>query len=213
MVINAVSGRPPIFVLLISRRRHPRPIGPVAAEAWAYWKSHISPPTMTRADLQCRFDGSAMAGARSPSAGKSAVATANWFRDRLDEAHLAARRCRVAVLSGRRFNRAVIMANHSIARPGDSGRCRRCIGSGPPSLLCQRCVLVYAGGKIRYGVRADAGVHQFEAMTPMPIPSLPPSALRGSFELYDEDGVSLLSWKPCLRPRRSAGSAQRKPQR
>jgi hypothetical protein len=159
-----------IFVLLISAvgirayRDLSRP------EAWAYWKESYLSPTMTSALIpSADFDGSGHGRRALAISGEIGAATANWFRDRLDEGHLAAGDAVLLSSPGGDLNRAVIMGEiirsrglvTAVGVADASGQVR-------PAYCVSACVLVYAGGKIRYGVEGSMlGVHQFEAMTPM----------------------------------------------
>ena len=109
-------------------------------EAWAYWKELYFSPSMTspliaNADL----DGSGRGRPALAIGGTIGAAAASWFRDRLDEAHLAAGDMVVMsspggdLESGHDHGR-----NHSIARPDDRRRRRRCGGPHQAFLLRQR---------------------------------------------------------------------------
>jgi hypothetical protein len=115
------------------------------------------------------FDGSGHGRRALAVSGEIGVASANWFRDRLDEAHLAAGDAVLLSSPGGDLNQAVIMGEiirsrgltTAVGVADASGRVR-------PAFCASACVLVYAGGKIRFGVqRSMLGVHRFEATTPM----------------------------------------------
>ncbi|SHK97351.1 hypothetical protein SAMN05444159_4671 [Bradyrhizobium lablabi] len=139
-------------------------------EAWAYWKESYLAPRMTSALIPLAdFDGSGHGRRALAISGEIGAATANWFRDRLNEGHLDAGDAVLLSSPGGDLNQAVIM--------GEIIRSRGLVtavgvadGSGQvrPAYCASACVLVYAGGKIRYGVEGSMlGVHQFEATAPM----------------------------------------------
>jgi hypothetical protein len=169
----AGRGRPwwsvAVFVLLISGvgirayRDMSRP------EAWAYWKDQYFSPSLTSSLVtSAGFDG----GGRSRPVlfinGEIGAASANWFRDRLDQAHLAAGDTVLMSSPGGDLDQAVIMGeiirSHGLATAvgvvDASGTIR-------PSYCASACVFVYAGGNSRYGVEGSMlGVHRFVAATP-----------------------------------------------
>jgi hypothetical protein len=158
-----------IFILLISSvgirayRDLSRP------EAWAYWKDQYYSPSLTSSpiaqiNLKPAIDGRpalAISGTIGPAA-------ASWFRDRLDEAHLAAGDVILLSSPGGDLNQALIMGEVIRARglvtavgvADASGRIK-------PSYCASACVLVYAGGKTRYGIEGSGlGVHRFVTSAP-----------------------------------------------
>jgi hypothetical protein len=159
-----------IFILLISGvgirayRDLSRP------QAWAYWKESYLSPSMTSALIPgADLDGSGHGRRALAISGEIGAATANWFRDRLDEGHLAAGDAVLLSSPGGDLNQAVIMGEiirsrglvTAVGVADASGQVR-------PAYCVSACVLVYAGGKIRYGMEGSMlGVHQFEATAPM----------------------------------------------
>jgi hypothetical protein len=138
-------------------------------EAWAYWKDLYFSPGMSSSRIANDDpDGS---GRRRPGlviGGTIGPATAIWFRDRLDEAHLVAGDTILMSSPGGDLNQAIIMGEVIRSRGlvtavgviDSSGHIR-------PSYCASACVLVYAGGKIRVGVEGSMlGVHRFVALTP-----------------------------------------------
>jgi hypothetical protein len=133
-------------------------------EAWAYWKDQYFSPSMTSA-LIARADpaGSGAGRAALVVSGTIGPAAASWFRQKLDEAHLAAGDTVLLSSPGGDLNQAVIM--------GEIIRSRGLVtavgvadGSGHigPSYCASACVLVYAGGKTRLGIEGSVlGVHRF----------------------------------------------------
>jgi hypothetical protein len=158
-----------IFVLLMSGfgirayRDLSRP------EAWAYWKDQYFSPSMTSslvtsADFNDGGRGRPVLFIR----GKIGAAAAGWFRDRLDEAHLATGDTVLMSSPGGDLSQAVIVGEiirsrglaTAVGVVDASGQVR-------PSYCASACVFVYAGGKPRYGVEGSIlGVHRF--VTPVP---------------------------------------------
>jgi hypothetical protein len=158
-----------IFILLISGlsirayRDLSRP------EAWAYWKDQYFSPSMTSAPIaKADLDGAGHGRPGLAISGKIGPAAASWFRDRIDEAHLVAGDVILLSSPGGDLNQAIIM--------GETIRSRGLVtavgvagapGHIKPSYCASACVLVYAGGKTRYGIEGSAlGVHRF--VTPSP---------------------------------------------
>jgi hypothetical protein len=158
-----------IFVLLISGfgirayRDLSRP------EAWAYWKDQYFSPSLTSLPIaKADLDGSGHGRTGLAISGKIGPAAASWFRDRLDEARLVAGDVILLSSPGGDLSQAIIM--------GEIIRSRGLVtavgiadapGHIKPSYCASACVLVYAGGKTRYGIEGSAlGVHRF--VTPSP---------------------------------------------
>jgi hypothetical protein len=142
-------------------------------EAWAYWKElYFSPSMHSQLIADAGLDGPGRGRAALAIGGTIGAATASWFRDRLDEAHLAAGDVIVMSSPGGDLNQAMIM--------GEIIRSRRlatavgiveAAGHIEPSYCASACVLVFAGGEIRFGVEGSAlGVHRFVTPTPGPDP-------------------------------------------
>jgi len=139
-------------------------------EAWAYWKESYLAPKMTSALIPSADLDSSGHGRRALAIhGEIGAATAKWFRDRLDEGQLAAGDAVLLSSPGGELDQAVIMGElirsrglvTAVGVADASGRIR-------PAYCASACVLVYAGGKIRYGVEGSMlGVHQFEATAPL----------------------------------------------
>jgi hypothetical protein len=138
-------------------------------EAWAYWKDQYYSPSLTSSliaqiNLKPTIDGrSALA-----VSGGIGPAAASWFRDRLDEAHLVAGDVILLSSPGGDLNQAVIMGEiirsrglvTAVGVADVSGRIK-------PSYCASACVIVYAGGKTRYGIEGSAlGVHRFVTSAP-----------------------------------------------
>ena len=139
-------------------------------EAWAYWKESYLAPNMTSALIpSADLDGSGHGRRALAIRGEIGAATAKWFRDRLDEGQLGAGDAVLLSSPGGELDQAVIMGElirsrglvTAVGVADASGRIR-------PAYCASACVLVYAGGKIRYGVEGSMlGVHQFEATAPL----------------------------------------------
>jgi hypothetical protein len=118
--------------------------------------------------------------------GEIGAASANWFRDRLNAAHLSAGDIVLLSSPGGELNQAVIMGEiirslglaTAVGVADASGHVR-------PAYCASACVLVYAGGKTRYGVEGSMlGVHQFEATTPMRDPVAATQRVAGQLLSY-----------------------------
>ena len=159
-----------IFVLLISGvlvrayRDLSRP------DAWDYWKDQYVSPSLTSLPI-AKLDLDGAAGGRRALLVKGEIgpAAANWFRDKLDEAHLAAGDLILLSSPGGDLNQAAIMGEVIRARglatavgiADASGRIK-------PTYCASACVLVFAGGKPRFGVLGSAlGVHRFVTTKPV----------------------------------------------
>ena len=155
-----------VFVLLISGfgirayRDLSRP------EAWAYWKDLYVSPSMTSSLIRnVDLDGAARGRPALVISGMIGPATASWFRDRLDEAHLVAGDAVLMSSPGGDLNQALIMGDvirsrglvTAVGVADAAGRIR-------PSYCASACVFVYVGGKTRFGVEGSVlGVHRFVA--------------------------------------------------
>jgi hypothetical protein len=138
-------------------------------EAWAYWKDLYFSPGMT-SSLIARADPGGSGHGRPAVAisGTIGPATASWFREKLDEAHLGAGDAVLLSSPGGDLNQAIIMGEiirsrglvTAVGVADASGRIR-------PSYCASACVLVYAGGKTRIGIEGSMlGVHRFVTSTP-----------------------------------------------
>jgi hypothetical protein len=142
-------------------------------EAWAYWKDQYFSPSLTSSLIaNADLDGSGKSHQALAIRGTIGPAAASWFRERLDEAHLAAGDAVVLSSPGGDVGQAVIMGeiirSHGLATAvgatDASGRVR-------PGYCASACVLVYAGGKPRYGVEGSLlGVHRFVTTAPVSDP-------------------------------------------
>ena len=145
------------------------------------------------ADPNVDFDGTGHGRRALAISGEIGAASANWFRDRLDEGHLAAGDAVVLSSPGGDLNQGIIMGEIIRARGlvtavgivDVSGQLR-------PAYCASACVLVYAGGKTRYGVEGSMlGLHQFEATAPLRDPVASTQRIAGFLLGYmTEMGVS-----------------------
>jgi hypothetical protein len=139
-------------------------------DAWDYWKDRYVSPGMTSSLIaNADLDGSGHGRPALFIGGEIGPAAANWFRNRLEEAHLVAGDTVLMSSPGGELNPAIIMGEiirsrglvTAVGVADASGRIR-------PSYCASACVLVYAGGKTRFGVEGSAlGVHRFVATRPM----------------------------------------------
>jgi hypothetical protein len=140
-------------------------------EAWDYWKDQYVSPSLTSQVIDTlHLDGSSrralfVGGTIGPAA-------ANWFRGRLDQANLAAGDIVLLASPGGDLNQATIMGEiirqralaTAVGSADASGRVK-------PAYCASACVLVYAGGKTRFGVLGSAlGVHRFVTTRPVDDP-------------------------------------------
>jgi hypothetical protein len=135
-------------------------------EAWDYWKDQYVSPSLTSLLLPTAdLDGSGRGRRALLVRGTIGPAAASWFRERLDEAHLVADDAILLSSPGGDLNQAAIMGEiirsrslvTAVGVADASGHVR-------PSYCASACVLIYAGGKTRFGVAGSTlGVHRFVA--------------------------------------------------
>lgn len=163
-------------------------------EAWAYWKDQYVSPSMTSSLIgQADLDGSGHGRPALFISGTIGPAAANWFRDRLDQAHLVAGDTILMSSRGGDLNAAIIIGEiirsrglaTAVGVPDASGR----VG---PSYCASACVLLYAGGKPRLGVEGSAlGVHRFTTRGSMGDPVAETQRVAGAVLSYvTQMGVS-----------------------
>jgi hypothetical protein len=138
-------------------------------EAWAYWKDLYFSPSMASSVV-------ASAGSNGPGHGRPALfikgvigpAAARWFHEKLDEAHLSEGDTVLMSSPGGDLDQAIIMGEiirsrrlaTAVGAVDASGRIK-------PSYCASACVLMFAGGKPRFGVEGSRlGVHRFVTPTP-----------------------------------------------
>jgi len=138
-------------------------------EAWAYWKESYFSPSMTSSLIgKADLDGSGRGRPALAVSGTIGTATANWLREKLDEARLTAGDAVLLSSPGGDLSQAIIMGEvirsrglaTAVGVADASGRIER-------SYCASACVLVFAGGKPRYGVDGSVlGVHRFVTSSP-----------------------------------------------
>lgn len=141
-------------------------------EAWAYWRDQYVSPSLTAQRIaNAELDGST----RRPALairGTIGPAAASWLRQQIDQAHLAPGDLVLLSSPGGDLQQSAIMGeiirSHGLATAvgtaDETGRVR-------PAYCASACVLVYAGGKPRYGVEGSRlGVHRFYTTGPVDDP-------------------------------------------
>lgn len=138
-------------------------------EAWAYWKESYFSPSMTSSLIgKAGLDGSGRGRRALAISGTIGAATASWLRERLDEAHLTAGDAVLLSSPGGDLSQAIIMGEvirsrglaTAVGVADASGQIER-------SYCASACVLVFAGGKPRYGIEGSVlGVHRFVTSSP-----------------------------------------------
>jgi hypothetical protein len=133
-------------------------------DAWDYWKDQYISPSLTASLVAKAYLGSSDQGRRTLMVGgEIGPAAARLFRERLDEAGLAAGDLVLLASPGGDLSQAVIMGEIIRSR-GLATAVGTADASGhvKPAYCASACVLVYAGGKPRFGVLGSAlGVHRF----------------------------------------------------
>jgi len=142
-------------------------------EAWHYWKDQYVSPSLTFSLIdKVDLDGAAQGRRALFVSGTIGPAAAALFRDRLDQANLAAGDIVLLASPGGDLNQATIMGEiirqrslaTAVGGADASGRVK-------PAYCASACVLVYAGGKTRFGVLGSAlGVHRFVTTRPVDDP-------------------------------------------
>ncbi len=133
-------------------------------DAWAYWKDQYFSPSMTSSlSTIASLDGS---GSHVPALvvhGRIGPAAASWFRDRIDEAHLKPGDAVLLSSPGGDLDQAIIIGEIIRSHGLDTAVGTVDGSSGiAPSYCASACVLVFAGGKSRFGVAGSKlGVHRF----------------------------------------------------
>jgi hypothetical protein len=140
-------------------------------EAWAYWKDQYLSPSLS-SSLIPKLDLDGRSRAALSIHGVIGAAGASWLRERIDEAHLVPGDAILLSSPGGDLSQAIIMGevirSHglvtAVGTSDASGRVR-------PAYCASACVLVYAGGKTRYGVEgSQLGVHRFVTTAPVSDP-------------------------------------------
>jgi len=142
-------------------------------EAWAYWRDqYISPSLTAQSIANAEFDGATRGRPALAIRGTIGPAAAGWLRQQLDQAHLAPGDLVLLSSPGGDLQQAAIMGEiirsrglaTAVGTADEAGRVR-------PAYCASACVLVYAGGKPRYGVEGSRlGVHRFYTTGPVDDP-------------------------------------------
>ena len=142
-------------------------------DAWDYWKDQYISPSMTVSLIDKTYLAGRDQGRRTLAvSGTIGPAASRLLRDRVDEAKLTAGDLILLSSPGGELNQGAIMGeiirSHGLATAvgttDGSGRIK-------PAYCASACVLVYAGGKPRFGVLGSAlGVHRFVTEKPMKDP-------------------------------------------
>ena len=139
-------------------------------EAWAYWKDQYFSPSLTSSLIaSADLDGSGRGRPALAVRGTIGAAAARWLRGRIDEAHLAAGDVVLLSSPGGDLNQAVIMGEMIRSRGlATAVGVADASGHVRSAYCASACVLVYAGGKTRYGVEGSMlGVHRFVTSAPV----------------------------------------------
>lgn len=162
-----------IFVLLVSGVAIRAYQDLSQPDAWDFWKDQYISPSLTFSVVDKADLGGADPARRTLFvSGTIGPAAANAFRDRLDQARLTAGDMVLLSSPGGDLNQAAIMGEiirsrglvTAVGIPDASGRVK-------PAYCASACVLVYAGGKTRFGVPGSAlGVHRFVTTKPISDP-------------------------------------------
>src|SRR5581483_3572774 len=140
-------------------------------DAWAYWKDQYFSPSLS-ASVIPKVDLGGSGRAALAIRGTIGPAAASWLRERIAEAHLAPGDAILLSSPGGDLGQAIIMGEvirahglvTAVGTADDSGKIR-------PAYCASACVLVYAGGKPRYGVDGSLlGVHRFVTTAPVSDP-------------------------------------------
>ena len=142
-------------------------------DAWDYWKDQYVSPSLTSQVIDTlHLDGSGKGRRALFVSGTIGPAAANWFRDRLDQANLASGDIVLLASPGGDLAQATIMGEiirqrglaTAVGSADAAGRIK-------PAYCASACVMVYAGGKTRFGVLGSAlGVHRFVTTRPVDDP-------------------------------------------
>jgi hypothetical protein len=158
-----------IFVLLLSGIgiRAYRDLSRPAA--WDYSReTYVAPSMKAMVIPSADIDGSGRGRRALAISGDIGAASASWFRSRLDEAQLSAGDVILLSSDGGKLNQGTIMGE-TIRSRGLATAVGTADASGQvrAASCASACVLVYAGGKVRYGIYGSMlGVHRFTTEGP-----------------------------------------------
>ncbi|MFB9268281.1 hypothetical protein ACFFWD_35040 [Bradyrhizobium erythrophlei] len=161
---------------------------------WDYWRETYVSASMTATVVpNADIDGSGRGRRALAISGRIGTASTSWFRDQLDKARLSAGDAVLLSSGGGALNQAALMGEiirkrglvTAVGTAGPSGQVR-------PASCASACVLVFAGGKTRYGIHGSMlGVHRFTYSTPIDDPVAEAQRIQGMVLGYMTDmGVS-----------------------
>jgi len=139
-------------------------------EAWAYWRDQYLSPNLSATRITgVDIDGSGKTRTALLVSGQIGAAAASWLRQKLDDAGLAAGDVVLLSSPGGDLNQAIIMGEIIRARGlATAVGVADATGEVRAAYCASACVLVFAGGKPRYGVKGSMlGVHRFVTTTPV----------------------------------------------
>ncbi len=142
-------------------------------DAWDYWKDQYVSPSLTSQVIDAlQLDGSGKGRRALFVSGTIGPAAATWFRGQLDHANLVPGDIVLLASPGGDLAQATIMGEiirqrqlaTAVGSADAAGRIK-------PAYCASACVMVYAGGKTRFGVPGSAlGVHRFVTNRPVEDP-------------------------------------------
>ena len=152
-------------------------------DAWDYWKDQYISPSLTASLISKTYLDVRDQGRRTLAVtGTIGPAAATLFRQRLDEAGLSAGDLVLLASPGGDLYQAVIIGEIIRARSlATAVGTADASGRVKPAYCASACVLVYAGGKPRFGVLGSAlGVHRFTTTKPTSDPVADTQRLQGA---------------------------------
>lgn len=138
-------------------------------EAWAYWKDQYLSPSLSATKVAgVDIDGSGRRKTALVVSGEIGPAAATWLQQRLAAAELAAGDVVLLSSPGGDLNQAIIMGEvireRGLATAVGTADAK---GEVRSAYCASACVLVFAGGQPRYGIKGSMlGVHRFVTTAP-----------------------------------------------
>jgi len=139
-------------------------------EAWAYWKDQYLSPSLSATKITgVDIDGSGHTRTALSVHGQIGPAAATWLHEKLDETQLASGDVVLLSSPGGDLNQAMIMGEMIRSRGlATAVGTADAAGEMRSAYCASACVLVFAGGKPRYGIKGSMlGVHRFVTTTPV----------------------------------------------
>lgn len=139
-------------------------------EAWAYWKDQYLSPSLSATKVAgVDIDGSGQTRTALVVSGQIGPAAASWLHQQLDAAQLGPGDIVLLSSPGGDLNQAIIMGeiirDRSLATAVGVADAR---GEVRSAYCASACVLAFAGGRPRYGVKGSRlGVHRFVTTAPV----------------------------------------------